>query len=351
MKEKTFIEGKAEILCFEDKIVSKDLPVFYNPIMRFNRDITIAAIQALEVKQYADIMSASGVRGIRAKLETNVEEVFLNDYSKESVELIKKNIEKNKVTDINISQEDANDFLLNSAGFQFIDIDPFGSPNPFLDSAVKRAQRKGFIAITATDTAPLAGAWEKTCNRKYWAKPLKNYLMHEMGVRILIRKAQLVGMQYDKALFPIISFYKDHYYRIIFKVEKGKEKCDELYKDFKHLQMKGVDFEIGNSGAGPFYAGSINDTKIIQKVLEFFQNSNYSDINMVETLLEQSKIKKPFFYDVHETISQEKLPGKKSELIIKELQEKGFKASRTIFNKYGIKTDADYNTFLTVIKQ
>ena len=47
------------------------------------------------------------------------------------------------------------DFLaiLHSKGFDYIDLDPFGSPNIFLDSAVKRLGRNGILAVTATDTA------------------------------------------------------------------------------------------------------------------------------------------------------------------------------------------------------
>ncbi|MCU0373510.1 MAG: ATP-binding protein, partial [Ignavibacteria bacterium] len=42
-------------------------------------------------------------------------------------------------------------------GFDYIDIDPFGSPCPFLDAAIKRLSRGGILAVTATDTSALAG--------------------------------------------------------------------------------------------------------------------------------------------------------------------------------------------------
>ena len=37
--------------------------------------------------------------------------------------------------------------------FDYIDIDPFGSPNPFLAAAIGRITRNGIVAVTATDTA------------------------------------------------------------------------------------------------------------------------------------------------------------------------------------------------------
>ena len=60
--------------------------------------------------------------------------------------------------------------------------------------------------------------------------------MHETGIRILIRKVQLIGAQFEKALTPIFSFYADHYYRVFFKCEKGKKKADEIVK--QHQIMK-----------------------------------------------------------------------------------------------------------------
>ena len=44
--------------------------------------------------------------------------------------------------------------------------------------------------------------------------------MHEIGLRILIRRVQLAGSVYDKALIPILSYSKEHYMRVFFKCEK-----------------------------------------------------------------------------------------------------------------------------------
>ena len=39
-------EGKAEFLASTAKVVTKKLEVFYNPVMKFNRDATIALVNA-----------------------------------------------------------------------------------------------------------------------------------------------------------------------------------------------------------------------------------------------------------------------------------------------------------------
>jgi len=60
-------EGKAVIEVDENPKVSKKLQVFYNPVMKLNRDMTVLLLNSAENKQMqiADIMAGTGVRSIR----------------------------------------------------------------------------------------------------------------------------------------------------------------------------------------------------------------------------------------------------------------------------------------------
>ncbi len=315
-------EGKAIVKVPIEKKISKDLEVFYNPVMKFNRDTTIAILEALNKKdiQIGLPLSGSGIRGIRILLETKnkIRAIHFNDYDEKAVKNIKNNLKLNKLDknkNIFIHQDDANLFLLNSSGFDYIEIDPFGTPNPFLDSACKRIARKGILAVTATDTAPLAGTFPKTCKRKYWADPLKNEEMHEIGLRILIRKVQLVAAQYDKALTPIFSFYKDHYFRIYFQCEKGKQKVDKIMK--QHGRYK---------DAGPLWLGQLKDNKIA-KIIAKKTNNNQLKLMCTE-------IDTLGFFDIHVLCKKHKKAIPKFEVLFAKLK---IKATRTHFSQYGIK--------------
>ena len=70
---------------------------FYNPRMRLNRDVSTAMIRSLEISDYLDALSASGIRGLRASREAGVGKVTLNDVSPEACETIKRNIARNGV--------------------------------------------------------------------------------------------------------------------------------------------------------------------------------------------------------------------------------------------------------------
>ncbi|MEK6858169.1 MAG: tRNA (guanine(10)-N(2))-dimethyltransferase, partial [Nanoarchaeota archaeon] len=178
MQLKQTTEGKAKILVYSAEKISSELPVFYNPVMKFNRDVSVALLKALGRKDLiiADIMAGSGVRSIRFFKELPkrmIKELHVNDSSADAVKLIKKNFKLNKIKSKNVffANKEANKLLLEIGKADYIDIDPFGSPNYFLDSACKKLADKGILAVTATDTSALSGTYPEACLRKYWAKP------------------------------------------------------------------------------------------------------------------------------------------------------------------------------------
>lgn len=321
-------EANARIKISKKKKITSKLLIFYNPVMKFNRDINILLLNSINKNnmQIALPLAGTGVRGIRFLLElkkNKIKNISFNDNNKNFPKIIKTNLRLNKINKaIKIFNEDANLFLLKSSGFDYIDIDPFGSPNPFLDSAIKRLARGGILAVTATDTSALCGTYPNACKRKYWAIPLRNEIMHEFGLRILIRKIQLIGSQYDKALLPIFSYYKDHYMRLFLLCEKGKTKVTNILKQHSHFQ-----------NSGPIWLGKLWDTKLVNKMLK---NAKIRDlIKFLAIIKDESKINTVGFYDTH------KLSKKiiKKDILIKKIKKKGYKAADTHFKGEGIRSD------------
>ncbi len=357
-------EGKAKIKVPISNKVSKELPVFYNPDMASNRDISIALLNSVANKkmQIALPLAGSGVRGVRQFLELKkgkIESISFNDYSKEALKLIKHNIKLNKIkSKYYLSNKDANLFLLESTGFDYIDIDPFGSPNFLLNSSCVRMSRGGILGITATDTGALAGTFRKACVRKYWAQPMRNELMHEIALRILIRKCQLVSAQFDKALTPIYSHATLHYDRVYFKVDKGKQKVDELLKGHKYFIYcnKCMDRKTSTFNnekcvcgekmvyAGPLWIGQLADSKIASKIFKNLDNK------LTKVLSEESKIDVVGFYDIHAVCSKYKLPVPKMDDLMNSIKKK-YNCTKTHFSSYGIKSDIPVKELIKKIKR
>ena len=262
---KNIIEGGALIKVPLGKI-SRKLPVFYNPVMKFNRDVSVLVMTSISNTKMTIGMplGGSGVRACRFLKELpklKIKDLWINDCSEKAVKLIKANLKLNKVK-AKVFNKDANLFMYESKGFDYIDIDPFGSPNIFLDASIKRLGREGILAVTATDTGCLAGSFPAACRRKYWANPIRDWNMHETGLRILIRKVQLIGADHDKALVPVLSYFKDHYFRVFFRCQKGKKKVDAV------LNQHGMFNE-----AGPLWLGELWNRKLISAIAKLSDDS------------------------------------------------------------------------------
>ena len=352
-------EGRAVLLVPSAQVVSKQMPVFYNPVMKFNRDVAVTLLNALNKKRLrvCDLLAGSGVRSVRFGKELKksiIKELFANDASKEAVALLKQNLKHNKVK-ATVSCREASLFLLEESGMDYIDVDPFGSPNPFLDAAIKRLSRNGILAVTATDVSALAGSYPKSCHRKYWAMPLNNELMHEIGIRILVRKVQLIGAQYEKALVPIFSHSTAHYMRVYFSCTKSKSLADNVLKQHDYVlycksclsrnagsENTGKCCKKSMQSAGPLWQGQLWDKVLAKKMAKINPE--------LEVFAREAQIPVFGFLDLHRFCKKLKIPVPKHESVLKAIRKK-HKAALTHFSPYGIRTTMPASEFIKLLKK
>ncbi len=343
-------EGKATIEAATPKVVSREMGVFYNPVMAFNRSFSILVLAASGKRQprLALPLAGSGIRGVRFLKElppSLVGEVVFNDRSADAAGAIGRHLEMNGIKErFRISNDDAVRFLAGNGLFSYIDIDPFGSPNPFLDAGIRALRRDGMLAVTATDTAPLSGTYPKACLRKYWATPLRTAMMHEVGLRILIRKVQLVGAQYEHALQPMASYARDHYFRVYFQNVPGKRQVDETlsaHHPYWHCPSC-LSFGRGTreacpacaaavSGLGPLYAGPLGDADLLKAILGREEGmgllsaaeKRFVAAMAAEAAYERGAADPVGFYDLHELAKRHRIALKKNEKVSEGLRKKG----------------------------
>jgi tRNA (guanine26-N2/guanine27-N2)-dimethyltransferase len=110
--------------------------------------------------------------------------------------------------------------------FDYIDIDPFGSPVPYIDSALRALRNGGMLALTATDMAPLCGVHVKACLRKYGGKPLRTDYCHELAVRLLIGCLVMLAAKHDIEVSPVFSYSDYNYVRAYATVSYGAKRAD-----------------------------------------------------------------------------------------------------------------------------
>lgn len=361
------LEESAVLVVSLQKTVSKAMKVFYNPVMKLNRDVAVLLLKAWKRKKLrlADPLAGTGVRAIRFLKElpaSKITHILINDANPAAEKLIKKHIALNKVNKrkTTVHSHDASICLLSEKSHDYIEIDPFGTPNPFLDAAVKKLRRKGIIAVTATDTAALAGNAPGSCMRKYWAKPLRNECMHELGLRILIRKIQLIGAQHDKALTPVCVHATAHYVRAYLVCEQSKNEIKDVLKRHgyflycwkckSHLISpapigecckKQMDF------AGPLWLGTLFDKSLVK---EMHKHAKDDAKKLLQVLASEADSTLVGFYDLHVLASALGMGAVKNKEVIKAIKKKGATATETHFSPYGIKTDLPLAEIKKILK-
>jgi tRNA (guanine26-N2/guanine27-N2)-dimethyltransferase len=375
-------EGSVEFLLHEidnNAIPSKSMNVFYNKRMEINRDISILAIIAYskifsqESLVVVDSMAASGVGPIRLLKNTNnVEKIYINDINPVAVELIKNNLELNEIEpkQAEVFNKDANllfsEISRSSALPNVISIDPFGTPNLYLDSAFKAIKKdKGLLCVTATDTAVLFGVKPKVCIRKYMAKPLHTNYCKEIGARILISFISRIANINNLGIVPLLTFYSNHFIRIFVMSFRGKSKIlktlPKSYGYIIHCKNCGNRSSIIEnllkvpqncpiclnekhlSYSGPLWVGELHQKSYLDEIDILNEKFNFKNKNRIRKILKfaLNEINMPIsYFNVHKLCQQVKLSCiPKLDNLINLIKENGYKASRTHFDFLSIKTN------------
>lgn len=346
----------------EEGFVFETDKLFYNPNMRFSRSFGSLSVGAIGKKiTVLDGFAASGIRGLRyAKENKNVKKTVLLDIWKIAPGIIEKNAKENKVKNAEAHNADFNEFVIKNR-FDFIEIDPFGSPIHYLNNAFYsfRKSRGGYISLTATDVAVLCGENTKACLKKYGAKNLRNEFTHEVGVRVLLKKIGDFASQFDFGMEPLYSISDRHYIKILLKITRSAEKASEIPRTMGYVSYcfhcgyretgkfpnrvckncrKDMDY------AGPLWLGELHNKKFLAKMKKINAKRDYADKKELEKTLDllMGEVGMPaFYYEIHDLCSRlkvERIP--KIDGFIAQLRKNGFTAVRTHFCEKGIKTDA-----------
>jgi len=375
-------EGKVKVLVPKLKAFVKSpseyapskAPVFYNPVMEFNRDMAVLALQAYQTSVNRDIsvcepLTSTGIRGIRFAAEIRgVKKVLVSDINEKAFKLANYNVRMNELHKrIAVKNEDAN-CLLSCHGaprkrFDAIDIDPFGSPVPYLDSSIRALRNDGLLALTATDMAPLCGVHAKACIRKYGGKPLRAEYCHELAVRLLAGCLATTAAKHDIGIRVVFSHCTDHYIRVYAKIAYSAKKADESIKNLgyvlhcfnclhrettkelfslklpKKCSECGSKMDIG----GPLWLERIFDKQFCESMERENRHvalRNSEKIRKTLALIE-NEVDAPMTYYVLDKISEKlalRVPSVNA--VLQTLRQNGFQAFPTHFNSRGIRTDA-----------
>lgn len=392
--EKEYTEGRTTFLSADVDHYSGDkkqptasLPVFYNPRMQLNRDLSVLFLTAYMEKHPVEMMceplTGSGVRTLRYLNECPGDfYAKMGDANPLAVETAQRNVETLGFGDrAEVIHGDAKVLLLTESRgkrFDFVDVDPFGTPAPYLSAAVQSISPKGgLLAVTATDMPVLCGVYPKIALRRYGGFSARAPFTHEIAIRLLNGFIYSVAGSNDCSMEPLAVLSTDHYVRTWVRVETNRTESNRqasmlgiiryctgcMHSDAVQLspkvQTEDFDHKIeGCTGlirvAGPLWIGDLFKDQFLNNARKILDNSDLETYHrkvpdVLEKLVEESALTNQPFIDIHALCDLHNLAPPKNQIIIEKLKEQGYQVARTHFKPTAIRTTASVEEVARII--
>ncbi|MEM2122753.1 MAG: tRNA (guanine(10)-N(2))-dimethyltransferase [Candidatus Bathyarchaeia archaeon] len=356
---------------------------FYNPLMAFNRDLSVLTLKA-HAKimndgelRICDAMTGVGARGIRyAKEVEEVSEVVLNDLNPIALQFAEYNSHLNRVDEkTRIVRDEANRILSLSSTFNsrfnLVDLDPFGTPVPYLDSSIRALKIGGVIAATATDLPVLYGIHSRAANRRYGASIYPTDYGHEIAMRALIQRIIRVAAAHEVASRPVFCYYADHYVRVNLVLGRGKGDIDSLLHEIGYVEhchkcgYRETLLDLTQLSKlcpmcqgelkliGPVWLGPLFDENYCQNMLRLLSATPLSEANRIRKFLSlalEEANSPALFYSLSQICDRLNIPQRKLSEVVDALNKLGYRTTRTHIQWDAIKTDAPINVIEEALK-
>ena len=339
-------------------------PVFFNPAASLNRDVSVALTAATAGSTFCDSMAGVGARGLRVAREVGrIKRISFVDFNAAALRLARRAAALNGVErKCEFADSETSAFLFSRYGreerFDYVDVDPFGTPIGQLQGALSSTSDGGLLSVTATDTAVLCGVYPKVAKRRYGALPLNNQFNHETAIRLLIGTAARIAASLDLGVQPVASHSTRHYVRIFLDVYAGASRADSSLENLGYVtwcpacgHTEGNQDNRGKTcvqcgkkpkTAGPLWVGRLTDSQILQAAAGVAARKGLRPANEILTALEGVDSFPPWSFSIEWICSRLKVATVSESEVHRELRTSGFKAMRTPFERTGVKTDADF---------
>ncbi|CAI9777439.1 unnamed protein product [Fraxinus pennsylvanica] len=348
----------------------------------------------LKPPRVLEALSASGLRALRYAREVDgIGQVVALDNDKVSVEACRRNIKFNgsvACSKVESHLADARVYMLtHPKEFEVVDLDPYGSPSVFLDSAVQSVVDGGMLMCTATDMAVLCGGNGEVCYSKYGSYPLRGKYCHEMALRILLACIESHANRYKRYIVPVLSVQMDFYVRVFVRVYSSASamkntplKLSYVYQcigcDSFHLQPIGrtvakntsvrylpgfgpvVPQECSDCGkkynmGGPIWSAPIHDQEWVTSVLADVKSMKdrypaYDRISAVLTTISEELPDIPLFLSLHNLCATLKCTSPSAVIFRSAVINAGYRISGTHVNPLGLKTDAPMDVIWDIMR-
>ena len=319
--------------------------MFYNPAMALDRDLHVAVTRAWAASHAPfergwELLAATGVRGLRVLHESGgLHRLESTDAGPAASEVLITNSTRYAAEGAVARRWDAREPLERGA-FDWVDVDPFGSPLPYLDAAFGAVRDGGLLSVTATDMIVLAGVQAAATRRRYGAEPVRGRLGPESGLRILLRTLAERARRDGRSIRPLLAYARDHYVRGYVLVERTPETPGRI-GSIDPDDWTGPPV-APNGPVGPLWLGPLYDPELVASLTVPPTAARPEELGRLLPMWRaESVVDVPFYYEPNSIAHAlgASRPRSVGEFLVR-LRASGFRAARSSVRDGAFRTNA-----------
>jgi len=315
--------------------------------MASDRDLNVAVVRAWRSTGHPcrsgwEMLAATGVRGLRLVHEAGPFARFdLTERDPTSAELLARNAGRFVGEGARAARADA--VARAPSGLaEYVDLDPYGTPLPFLDAAFRGLAPGGLLAVTATDMRVLAGVDRDVAERRYGGRPVRGRLGPEGGLRLLLAELQRRATARGARIHPRLAYVGSHHVRAYLTLEPAdRRRAPPPVAEIDPATWTGPPLP-GTGPLGPFWLGPLLDGSLMAALTVPPNAAEPKAVaRTIEILREEAEVDRPFYYEsnsIAEGLSLARPPS--VDAFRRELASGGFRTVRTQARAGAFRTDA-----------
>jgi len=348
---------------------------FYRQASQVARDLAVlsAAIYQSDTGclRVLDAMTGCGVRSLRYWLESQADWVWANEANPEISPILQQNLKEAVAAGCcQITHLNANRVFFDCHArqdyYDLVDVDCFGSPNPYLSTSLWGTKIGGLLYLTSTDGRTATGHLPENSLRVYGAYARSHPAAHEQALRLLIGSVQQQAASQGLGVEPVFSLFAGQTYRVMLRVLSSQSLTTKNYGflgychhcgNYQTVSWRKLGRVICSNDqqplviSGPLWLGALHEVHQLKRMLSLAQDWHWSERVKLLTIMAAEANLPPYFYTLGEIGRRGKMDIPKRSHLIQALQTMGYRASPTHINAQAIKTDADISTCIIAGKE
>ncbi|MBD2577545.1 tRNA (guanine-N1)-methyltransferase [Oscillatoria sp. FACHB-1406] len=345
---------------------------FYNPKGQISRDLGVLAARVYRAEngqlRVLDAMAGCGVRSLRYYDESEADWVLANEGNPEVGAVLRANLNEILAAGRGKISHDNADRVFSQCYcdrdyYDLIDLDSFGTPTPYLSTALRALKLNGLLYLTSTDGRTATG---HQCDRSlaaYGAFARNHPAAQEQVLRLLIGAVQQQAAILGWGVQPMFSLFLGQTYRVMVRLRPKSALTPQNYGFLGYChhcgEYQAVSWrKLGNclcpqdtrslTLSGPMWLGALHDRDFLRSMQHLTEETKTRDL--LQIMAAEADFP-PYFYTMGEIGRRGKLDVPKRSRLLQALQEQGYRAVPTSINARAIKTNADLAACIALAKK